>query len=110
MLPYLNLDLKYLKKYAIKHEYIQNTYNLWLKANILYSYKNAFRYEENISYNKFPLIIFEKHAYSPLYKRSSVAYNKNDTRDNFVVINSILPYSKRNFGTIVLACINLRLI
>lgn len=64
MLPYLNLDLKYLKKYAIKNECIQNTYNLWLKANILYSYKNAFRYEENISYNKFPLIIFEKHAYS----------------------------------------------
>ena len=89
---------------------IQTVYNLGLINNILYSYKNIFSYEENISYNELPIIIFEKDNYSILNKRSSaIVYNENDTYNNFIVRDSILPsYSKRN-SDVNLTSLNLRI-
>ena len=98
-----------IKKYNTENLCIQNVYNLGLIDNILYSYKNVFSYEENISYNELPLIIFEKETHSPIYKRSSAVYVENENYNDFVVIDSIAPYAKRNSDTNLLANINLRL-
>ena len=122
---YFNIDLKLtkhfdfkkfflqkniIKKYDTDNLCIQTVYNLGLINNILYSYKNIFSYEENISYNELPIIIFEKDNYSKLNKRSSViVYNENDTYNNFIVRDSILPsYSKRN-SDVNLTSLNLRI-
>ena len=93
------LGEKELKKFDSENLYIQNIYNLGLIDNIFYSFKNILSYEENISYNELPLIIFDKEKYSPLTKKSSRAFNENDTFNTFMVRDSILPLHKRNSDT-----------
>ena len=88
-----------LKKFDSENLCIQNIYNLGLIDNIFYSFKNILSYEENISYNELPLIIFDKEKYSPLTKKSSRAFNENDTFNTFMVRDSILPLHKRNSDT-----------
>ena len=118
-----NIDLKLTKNFKFKNFYlqkneikkydtdnlnIQNIYNLGLIKNILYSYKNPLSYEENISYNELPIIIFEKEIYSTSAKRSSgIIYNENDTFNNFIVRDSIIPFHKRNSDSNLIFNINL---
>ena len=86
-----------IKKYDIENLCIQTVYNLGLIENILYSYKNIFSYEENISYNELPLIIYEKENKTQLLKSSSViVHNENDKYSNFMARGSIFPYTKRH--------------
>ena len=97
------------KKYNSENLCIQNVYNLGLIDNILYSYKNVFSYEENISYNELPIIIFEKENYSYISKRSSaIVFNENDTFNNFIVRDSILTFNKRNSDANIICNLNLR--
>ena len=99
-----------IKKYNQENLCIQNVYNLGLINNILYTYKPIFSYEENISFNELPIIIFEKEPNSYISKRSSaIVFNENDTFNNFIVRDSILPFNKRNSDANVLSNINLRL-
>ena len=121
-----NIDLKYntnfdfkkfflrkkeIKKYDTDNLCIQPVYNLGLINNILYSYKNLFSYEENISYNELPIIIFDKDNYnSPLYKRSFVPLgNENDNYNNVLIRDSIFNYTKRN-SDINISTLNLNFI
>ena len=99
-----------IKKYNQENLCIQNVYNLGLINNVLYTYKNIFSYEENISYNELPIIIFEKEPISYISKRSSaIVFNENDTFNNFIVRDSILPFNKRNSDAHITNNINLRL-
>ena len=88
-----------MKKYDKENLCIQNVYNLGLINNVLYSYKYIFSYEENISYNELPIIIFEKdslyNSYS-LKRSSALVLNEADTFNNFIVRDSVLTYIKRN--------------
>ena len=96
-----------IKKYDIENLCIQNVYNLCLINNIFYSFKKSLGYEENISYNELPLIIFEKNVYSPISKRNSkLTFNENDTFNTLFVRDSILPFHKRNSDTNIVFQIN----
>ena len=112
-----NIDLKITKKFNFKQFFlknneinkydkenlcIQNVYDLALIKDNLYSYKNIFSYEENIGYNELPIVIFERDNCTIYSKRSSgIVFNENDTYNNFIVRDSILPFNKRNSDTII---------
>jgi hypothetical protein len=99
-----------IKKYDNDNLCIQNVYDLGLINNILYSYKNIFSYEENIGYNELPIIIFEKENNSYIAKRSSaIVFNENDTFNNFIVRDSILPFNKRNSDANIICNLQLRM-
>ena len=99
-----------IKKYDNDNLCIQNVYDLGLINNILYSYKNIFSYEENIGYNELPIIIFEKENTSYIAKRSSaIVFNENDTFNNFIVRDSILPFNKRNSDANIICNLQLRM-
>ena len=105
---YFFLQNNEIQKYDSDDLSIQNVYNLGLIKNILYSYKNPLSYEDNISFNQLPIILFEKEMYSPKTKRSSgIIYNENDTFNNFIVRDSIIPFHKRNSDTNAMRKINL---
>ena len=91
------LKNKKIKKYDTDNLCIQTVYNLGLINNILYSYKNIFSYEENISYNELPIIIFEKDNSILMHKKSLVSVcNENDYNNNNSYRDSIFLFAKRN--------------
>jgi hypothetical protein len=90
-----------IKKYDSDNLCIQTVYSLGLINNLLYSYKNAFDYEENIGYNELPIIPFDQEIFSPITNRSSLMIFNDDNCQCLSSRDSVSPTKRKSELNIV---------